>query len=248
MKLKYGRMVTSNLSLLNDRRKRNSIFLDYIEQQAKAKGHLDILEAGCGRSWPFDLHGIDYTLTGVDTSKEALEIREKQQKDLHKAILTDLRYAKFEHCSFDIIYSSFVLEHIQGVEVVLNNFIKWLKPDGLMLLRFPDRDSVFGFITRFAPYWFQVFYKKHFQFYFKRYILGKRNIGKPNPFPAVYDETISRSRFREFNEKHNLLIREEYGFDTLSPLERSITKVIGAMVFGKLTSDHSGLMYVIQKK
>jgi hypothetical protein len=46
-----------------------------IISQASRGESLNILEAGCGRHWPYDLTEIKHTLTGVDVDKEALEAR-----------------------------------------------------------------------------------------------------------------------------------------------------------------------------
>ena len=70
---------------------------------------LRILEAGCGRSWPLKL-SRPYQLTGIDMDQAALSAR----KDLNSAVVGDLRTAEFAERSFDVIYSSYVLEHIRG--------------------------------------------------------------------------------------------------------------------------------------
>ena len=125
--------------------------------------------------------------------------------------------------------------------------MRWLKPGGLLFLRFPARNSAYGFITRITPFWFHVFYQK--------YILGYRNAGKPGwgPFPTFYDKVLSRKEFHEFCKKHGLFIREEYGmnftkacFFTL--LERWFVKIIHVVSFGKLASDHNNLTYILEKK
>jgi hypothetical protein len=36
---------------------------------------------------------------------------------------------------------------------VLGRLIPAIRPGGLLLLRIPDRDSVYGFATRHSPYW-----------------------------------------------------------------------------------------------
>ena len=87
----------------------------HIRQKALSKkGALNILEAGCGNMWGLDMEGAQYTLTGVDLDKDALEIRMKQQMDLDIGILGDLRYVNLEENKYDVIYNSYVLEHIKG--------------------------------------------------------------------------------------------------------------------------------------
>lgn len=240
-------MKISKLELLKNRKQEYELFKRYIKKKASSGCQLTILEAGCGRFWPLDMSGIQYALTGVDININAIEIRKTQQKDLNEIIIGDLRYINLEENKYDIIYNSFVLEHIDGAEHVLINFLRWLKPGGLLLLKFPARNSVYGFIARITPFWFHVFYKK--------YILGYRNAGKPgwDPFPTFYDKVLSRKRFHEFCKKHGFIIREEYGtnftktcFFTL--LERWFVRMINVISFGKLASDYNNLTYILEKK
>jgi len=176
---------------------------NHIKRKACSNHALGVLEAGCGTEWELDLRGVRYTLTGIDIDKNALDIR-KNQKDLDIAILGDLRTATLKESEYDVIYNSNVLEHIDGAEGVLENFVKWLKPGGVLILRMPNRDSVWGFLTRTTPFWFHVFYKK--------YIQGNKNAGKPghDPFPTFFDKVVSRRGIYEFCEKHGLVIIAEY--------------------------------------
>jgi SAM-dependent methyltransferase len=116
----------------------------------KGRGHaLRILEAGCGNHWPLDLGGVEYALVGVDVDARALEIRKRSARPGDEIRYGDLRNRDlFGAAHFDAIYNSFVLEHVDGAERVLENFAHWLAPGGLLILRIPDRDSVFGFVAR----------------------------------------------------------------------------------------------------
>jgi ubiquinone/menaquinone biosynthesis C-methylase UbiE len=125
-------------------------------------------------------------LTGIDLDEKALEIRENITKDLDETILGDLTKLDLEANKFDAIYSSYVLEHIDHAELVMQKFCQWLKPGGLNLLQIPDRDSVFGLITRTTPFFLHVLYKQ--------YIQGNRNAGLPGcePYPTYYHKVVSR--------------------------------------------------------
>jgi 2-polyprenyl-3-methyl-5-hydroxy-6-metoxy-1,4-benzoquinol methylase len=87
---------------------------DYIKQEAATKGKLSILEAGCVTMWALDLWDVQYTLTGVDMDKDALDIRKNQQRDLDICIIGDLRTVRLDESAYDVIYSSYVLEHVDG--------------------------------------------------------------------------------------------------------------------------------------
>ena len=53
---------------------------------------------------------------------------------------------------YDVIYYSYVLEHVEGAERVLKNFVRWMKRGGIIILRFPKRDSARGILTLVTPF------------------------------------------------------------------------------------------------
>jgi SAM-dependent methyltransferase len=143
---------------------------------AARKGALRILEAGCGTIWPLRLEGVEYQLTGVDVDRDALAVRQRTARPTDRLMHGDLRSRElFAAEEFDAIYNSFVLEHVDGAERVLDNFMYWLKPGGTLILRIPDGDSVYGFVTRMTPFWFHVLIKK--------YVQKLPNAGKPGYDP-----------------------------------------------------------------
>ena len=144
--------------------------------------------------------------------------------------------------SYDVIYNSYVLEHVEGAETVLENFVSWLKPGGLMIITIPDPDSVYGFFARVTPHWFHVL--------FYRYVAGNRNAGKPGhaPYPTVYDPVVSRRGFREFARKRHLKIVEECGFRKLRGAAGWFVSFVHLVSLGRLASNHSNLMYILEKR
>jgi len=210
---------------------------------------INILEAGCGRKWHLDLGNLSYKLTGIDISKEAIKLRKANEGDLDRAIIGDLRNVNMDRETFDIVYNFYVIEHITGVEQVLTNFFTWLKPKGLLILAFPDRDSVFGFITRILPHWVHILFYK--------YVVGNSSAGKPGfaPFPTYYDKIISRRAIHGYccRYGHNIVL--EYGipfpFKKLGWLAsgtRVMFKLLHYLSFGTLKTDHGGLVYIIEKR
>jgi SAM-dependent methyltransferase len=220
----------------------------YIKRYSVDKSTIRILEAGCGQKWPLKLRGIKYLLEGVDIDKNALEIRENKLKDLDKSILGDLRYIDLKENEYDVIYSSYVLEHIQNAKLVLNNFNRWLKPGGILILKIPDRNSVFGFITRITPLWFHIFYYK--------YIWGVRHAGKLGfgPYPTVYESVISREGIHKYCQSCQFIIKAEYGqsYYLLKPgvaqlLTRLFVRIISLLSFGRLRWEYAGLTFILKK-
>lgn len=241
-------MLTPPLPLTSSWKEDNLILERHIRQLAVPGRVLQILEAGCGRAWTLDLTDIDYELTGLDLDEEALRLRKLQRKDLHRAIVGDLRTASLDNGSFDVVFSAFVLEHIEGAEGVLRNFVGWLRPGGVLVLRLPDPESVAGLIARATPHWFHVFYY--------RYVLRNPNAGKPGfaPYPTVYDAVLRRSNMAEFFRANNLTLLAEYGDGYVRPgagaarwLITAIKATVNILSLGHFSSRHTNLLYVARK-
>jgi SAM-dependent methyltransferase len=242
-------MKKDQLVLFFNVKQESKILEDYIKRKARIGQTLQILEAGCGRKWPLKLDGISYKIQGIDADKEALEIRKNVAKDLDEFIVGDLTKIDLPPCQYDVIYSSFVMEHIQNAEEVLEKFAKWLTPNGLLILRIPDRYSVYGFITRTTPHWVHVLYKK--------YIEGMPNAGKPgyDPYPTFHDEVISRNGVRDFCKKNGLVLQEEYGHGyylkrgkgMIPLLKRIFVYGVYGISLGNLAFRHNNLTYVLEK-
>ena len=226
-----------------------SLIEKHIRQQRKAGAPLQILEAGCGQQWELKLEGVDYLLTGIDLDRAALEIRKNVLNDLDEIIFGDLRYVELGDRKFDVIYSSFVLEHIEGAGSVLRRFLGWLKPNGLVVIRIPDPNSVQGFVTRTSPHWLHVFYYRH--------VLGKASAGMPGhaPYRTYYDPVVSRAGIREFCRTSGVAIRAELGNaywkpgkGLLRPAIILFKKLVSLLSFGALSWQYTDLLYVLQKE
>jgi 2-polyprenyl-3-methyl-5-hydroxy-6-metoxy-1,4-benzoquinol methylase len=220
---------------------------DYIKMKVQSSRALQIMEAGCGRKWPIDLTGINYVLTGVDRDETALELRKIVKKDLHKAIVGDLLTVSI-HQKFDVIYSAFVLEHIEEAEKVLYIFNNWLKDKGIIILWIPDPHSVRGFLTRISPHWFHIFCYK--------YILGIKNAGRKGyaPYPTHYAPVVSRAGIYDFCKENQLSIKEEYGFSyrvygkgLMGQLIKPAAFLVSLFSLGKLSYKHCNLLYILEK-
>jgi SAM-dependent methyltransferase len=236
------------LDLTKSYEQENKLIESFIRRQASNGELIHILEAGCGREWPFKLEGIKYILTGVDTDKEALKIRKNNLNDLHETIEGDLSSIDLGMDRYDMIYCSFVMEHIERADVVMRSFVKWLKPNGIIIIKIPDPYSAFGFVTRITPHWFHIFYYR---------ILGKKSAGKPGyaPYPTYYHSVVSRRGMREFcNKIPNIIIEAEYGDGywrpgrgTLKIFIHIIKIAINIMSIGSLSYKHTNLLYIIRK-
>jgi SAM-dependent methyltransferase len=227
----------------------DAVIVDAITAVARrVPRRLEILEAGCGQGWTFDLKEVDFRLTGLDLDPEALRIRVEERRDLDVAIHGDLCAATLPEAAFDIVYSAFVLEHIEHAPVALDNLVRWLAPGGRLILRLPDPRSVRGFVTRFTPMWFHVAFYRH--------VLGHRNAGRPGfaPYPTYYHPVIEpRALTRAVGEAGLAPVsvwgdgfRYE-GAGLLGIAVRTGSRLVAALSLGRLERGHSDLLYVYEK-
>lgn len=206
-----------------------------------------ILEAGCGQHWPLKISGVRVHITGVDTDADAMRIRRAAHADLDAEIVGDLRSVELPRAAFDVSYCSFVLEHVDGAERVLEQLRLATRPGGRLVIRVPDRDSVYGFLVRHSPHRIHVLYK--------RYIEGFADAGKPGhaPYPTVYDDVVSLRGLREYARVHDLEVVAEYGsnaylmvFKSLRPVVAGGLKMISWISRGRILATHNNIGIVLQ--
>jgi SAM-dependent methyltransferase len=236
------------LAMLPTMAAEDEVLSEAVRRHASGRAPLQILEAGCGQRWSLDLEEVDYVLTGVDVDAEALRLRMTREGDLHECLRADIRSAPLAAERFDVVYSSFVLEHVEGAEAALDNLVRALRPGGLLLLRVPDRDTVYGLITRKTPFWFHVLYSRVFY--------RNPDAGKPGhaPFRTRYDEVVSRRGLHAYCAARGLRVTEEYGsnyhlgvFGPLAGAVRLALKGVEVASRGRLRSDHANITFVIEK-
>lgn len=247
MELTAGRLARAMPPLANiDQRKLDFEIMD--ASIRRLPGPLQILEAGCGKSWPLKLAGVDYRLTGIDLDAVALRLRVKGVGDLHEAIVGDLcAPGAIPAGRFDVVYSSFVLEHIEAAEQAFKAMVDGLRPGGLLILRIPDRYSVFGWTTRVTPHFVHVAYYRH--------VLRHRNAGKPGhaPYPTVHSRVVCRQGIQDLVERCGCKVIHEYAhayYWREGRARRAIhvyARLLHALSLGTLAWRHNNLTYVIRK-
>jgi SAM-dependent methyltransferase len=223
---------------------------DEIRSVAKRKGkRIRILEAGCGNKWPLDLHDVDYHLTGVDLDAAALKLRLEFEKDLNETVQGDLCTMALPAESFDVVYSAYVLEHIQNADSALSNILRALKPGGLLVVRVPDPDTARALVTRHTPFWFHVLYH--------RWVMKRPLAGTPGyaPYPTYYHPVISRGGMRAYAHVNGLRCRGLFadkfvrdGKGLAGVCFRAGARVIDVLSLGRYTSQYNDLVYILEKQ
>lgn len=242
----------SPLALLASEADELAVLSEHLCRHADALGvhegrPLEVIEAGCGRRWQLDLGGRPIRLLGIDRDADAVDLRCRLEGDLDEAVVGDLRTVAIEPASADAVTSSFVLEHIAGAEAVLDRFLTWVRPGGLVLLRIPDRDSVYGWVTRHTPHAAHVAFRRH--------VIGMPGAGTNGhgPYPTVYDPVVSRRGIHRWAAARGVTVVAEHGSSVYltragrlgRPMALAVHAVAGASR-GRLAGDHNNLLFVLR--
>jgi SAM-dependent methyltransferase len=203
---------------------------------------LSILDAGCGWSEEIDLASgsgrdgppVDYAITGVDDDVPVLRAHSESRRDLESWQLGDLRTVPMPPRVYDVVRAFHLMERIPHAELVLDRFVAALKPGGLMVTRFRDRDTAFGYLDRRLPHWLRQLLWRH-----------------EHAPPAVYDRVASLEGMRWYCMMRGLVIAEEHtSRDTIAGFGRVMTVLLRTLSFvsrNRLTSAYSEVTLVIRK-
>lgn len=210
----------------------------------RALQRLNILLAGCG--WgrgpdlgSLDLKNVEQHVTGVDVDTPGLRARTERRSDLDAWHLGDLRTVPLPPRAYDVVYAPYLIERLSHAELVLDRIIAALKPGGLLLIEFRDRDTAFGFVDRMIPasLW--------------RLLRGDSDTAPP---PAVYDKVASYKGMQWYCGMRGLVIAEEHTTRTATPrygrwggLVGVLSRLVAWVSRGRLTADHSEVSLVVRK-
>jgi SAM-dependent methyltransferase len=159
------------------------------------KGELSIYEAGGGSTsfLPSDVLRRAH-VTVVDIDEEQLRNNGYAQK----TILGDIQTYRFAPGSFDLVICYNVIEHLPDVEAALTGFFASLKPGGLALIAAPNPKSLSGFVTKYTPHWFHIWFYRH--------VRGEKLAGLPGepPFPTFFHPLVTPTKLVAFAGKHGV--------------------------------------------
>lgn len=206
---------------------------------------IKVLEAGCGQKPFLEPTTMDYRITGIDLSPDAIALRNKTVGDLERSIVGDLATVELPTEAYDIVCSSYILEHVDGAEKALENFCKWLKPGGLLIIKMPDPSTAYSFLAKYLPFWLHIVAKR---------AMGSKTAGKPgyDPFPTFFDPVVSRPGMHRFCQTHHLEIKLEYSygfekFEPMYPFGDFTLKTMSILSLGRLAANRCDLLYIIEK-
>lgn len=123
-----------------------------------------LLEMGCGNSlWlPFFATTLNYQVSGVDYSEEGCELARANLDAL--GCSGDVQCVDFTRLGeeykekFDIVFSLGVVEHFEKTSEVIGNFVRCLRPGGIIITVVPNMVGMMGKLQKLVS---ERVYKAH---------------------------------------------------------------------------------------
>jgi trans-aconitate methyltransferase len=210
-----------------------------------------ILQAGCTCP-PEDLgveqlHAtwLQVAIRGIDQDEpltRAIAQSSASRPDSMPLVLGDLRTIPLPPRSFDVVYSAHLLDRLEHAALVLDRLVAALRPGGLLLLRFRDRECAASLLDRVLP---QVA---------RRAIWHWLRPGQAGPFAAVYEPLLSADGMHAYMLARGLSVAERQALRDRPRKAGRLAwgaplacRLIATLSRGRLPDDHDDLLYVIRK-
>lgn len=208
-----------------------------------------LLQVGC--TGPADELGLDkLRARGVDVSVRRIDQDHPESRQAGQAadaglgaiVFGDLRTIPLPARDVGVVYCAHLLDRIHHAELVLDRLVAALKPGGMLLLRFRDRECAAGVLDRMLPQTA------------RRAIWHWLRPEQAGPSPAVYEPLLSVEGVYNYALARGLVIGERQAVnDRPRRLDRPTwgapvaCRLIAAMSRGRHPDDHDDLLYVIRK-
>jgi len=152
-------------------------------------GEVEIYEAGGGASSYLPASLIQRArVTVVDIDPTQISNNSYAQTTIEG----DVQTYDFPANSVDLVTTYNVIEHLEFVDAAVTRFAKALRPGGLLFIGAPYPRSLSGYVTKYSPHWFHVWFYKN--------IRGHERAGLPGepPFPVFYHPLVLPERLKHF--------------------------------------------------
>jgi SAM-dependent methyltransferase len=230
----------------------------WAEVRAEAQARIDtalaervdirVLEAGCGSAGHIRFpRGT--SVTGIDLSSKQLA----RNPIVEEKIVGDVQFHPLEAEAFDLVICWDVLEHLDRPDLALVNFARTLKRGGVLVLAFPNGESLKGLAAKLTPFRFHVWLYRH--------VIGSKNAGTEDvgPFPTYFRAGMRVARVESVAVEHGLrlvyrrlyesLMQEEVRFKLGVTGRRweAVRRGVRALSGGRLSAHLTDCVLVFQK-
>jgi SAM-dependent methyltransferase len=134
----------------DDRKNGTKLFYSWVREHVAPNS--TILNVGAGpasRNPVKTFRGEVARVVGIDIDPVVLT-----NEDLDEAFVSDGMALPFGDCSFDIVLSDYVFEHVEFPGPFLREIHRVLKPGGSLFFRTPNKFHYVSLIGRCTPHWF----------------------------------------------------------------------------------------------
>ena len=176
-------------------------YLEFIENQKKSlRPGSWVIEAGCGTGQTLALFRDDHETVGLDISRAALRIAQKNCKYPVEGSIFSM---PFPNDTFDLVYNSGVIEHFRDPENVaaIKEMARIVKPSGKVVIIVPNT--------------FCLWYKA-----------GKTLAVLLKNFEFGYEEDYSLARLVKAVDRAGLSIEKKFGLQALPPLATNNREIV----------------------
>ena len=205
----------------------------YIESLCKKisnnKRDINILDIGCGTGQHGKLLAKDYNYTGVDRSKHMLNIAKDKIDVSAKIVLSDANKlsAAGEDTYNIILCLYFTIYYFKDLNKIFNNFSRWIKDDGYLILHLVDKDLFDPVLNPANPSLvnsIQKYSKNRITnsiinfnnvTYISDFVLKKNNIAEFQEVIRFKDTNVERRQSHilyMYTNKHFVNMAKKYGF------------------------------------
>ncbi len=123
-----------------------------------------VLDIGCGRKSDMGRYLKEYNshalIHGADLDEYSLK-----NSDVDELFICDAADMPFESGSYDVVFSQFLLEHVQDSQQTIDSIARVTAPGGLATLIIPNPTSPASTVAKLTPYSFHLFFKREVQKY-----------------------------------------------------------------------------------
>ena len=118
------------------------------------KEDIRILDAGCGTGIMSSLIGKMYPVTCLDKSNDMLNVAKTRQSEHMKLLQGDIKDAStFNNNEFShILCTYFTMYYFKDINHIFENFSKWVKPDGFVVIHLVDKKAFDPILNPASPF------------------------------------------------------------------------------------------------